>query len=86
MVTSSKRSYAIPKSAGPEPLSLQQSTADLYLHRRHSNTVLSVSVGCLGPGAYKVCLSPLSISGRRRVRFYMQICPSYCLTGDSLTF
>ena len=47
----------------PEPLALWQSTADLYLHRRHSNTVLSVSVGCLGPGAYKVCLSPLSISG-----------------------
>ena len=23
----------------PEPLPLQQSTADLYLHRRHSNTV-----------------------------------------------
>ena len=25
----------------PEPLPLQQSTADLYLHRRHSKTVLS---------------------------------------------
>ena len=47
----------------PEPLPLWQSTADLYLHRRHSNTVLSVSAGCLGPGVYKVCLSPLSISG-----------------------
>ena len=27
----------------PEPLPLQQSTADPYLHRRHSNTVLSQS-------------------------------------------
>ena len=27
----------------PEPLPLQQSTADLYLHRRHSNTILSQS-------------------------------------------
>ena len=58
MVTSSKRVYAIPKSGTPRVPSLQQSTADLYLHRRHSNTVLfSVSVGSLGPGAHKVCLS-----------------------------
>ena len=58
MVTSSKRAYAIPKSGTPRVPSLQQSTADLYLHRRHSNTVLfSVSVGSLGPGAHKVCLS-----------------------------
>ena len=28
----------------PEPLSLWQSTADLYLRRRHSNTVLSQSL------------------------------------------
>ena len=28
----------------PEPLPLQQSTADQYLHRRHSNTVLSQSL------------------------------------------
>ena len=32
MVTSSKRAYAIPRSADP------------YLHRRHSNTVLSQSL------------------------------------------
>ena len=41
MVTSSKRAYAIPSLLHPEPLSLWQSTADPYLHRRHSNTVLS---------------------------------------------
>ena len=28
----------------PEPLTLQQATADLYLRRRHSNTVLSQSL------------------------------------------
>ena len=28
----------------PEPLSLQQTTANLYLHRRRSNTVLSLSL------------------------------------------
>ena len=52
MATSSKRAYAIPKSAAPchtqfcvpEPLPLRQSTADSYLHRRHSNTVLSQSL------------------------------------------
>ena len=44
MATSSKRAYAIQRSLHPEPLPLQQSTADLYLHRRHSNTVLSQSL------------------------------------------
>ena len=62
MATSSKRAYVIPRSAAPEPLPLEQSTADLHRHRRCSNTVVSVSVGSLGPGAHKVCLSPLSIS------------------------
>ena len=41
-MTSSKRAYAIPRSAGPLPL--RQSAADLYLHRRHSNTALSQSL------------------------------------------
>ena len=62
MMTSSKRAYVRPRSAAPEPLPLEQSTADLHRHRRCSNTVVSVSVGSLGPGAHKVCLSPLSIS------------------------
>ena len=44
MATSSKRAYAIPRSAAPEPLPLQQATADPYLHRRHSNTVLAQSL------------------------------------------
>ena len=34
---------------------------------KHSS--VSVSVGFLGPGAHKVCLSPLSISGRNGVWF-----------------
>ena len=39
-------------------------TSDPYFHRRHSNTVLAqTSVRSLGPGAHKVCLSPLSVSG-----------------------
>ena len=35
---------AYPGLLHPEPLSLQESTADPYLHRRHSNTVLSQSL------------------------------------------
>ena len=47
----------------PEPLSLWKSTADLYLHRRHGDTVLSQSLwGSLVSGVHKVCLCPLSIS------------------------
>ena len=45
-VTSSKRAYAIPRSAAPRALPLQQATADLYFHRRHSNTVLTQSLWC----------------------------------------
>ena len=41
MVTSSKRAYAISRSTYPEPRPPRQSTADLYLLRRHPNTVLS---------------------------------------------
>ena len=44
MVTSPKRAYAIPKSGTPRAPSLWQSTADPYLHRRHSNTVLAQSL------------------------------------------
>ena len=57
MVTSSKRAHAISRSAAHR-------APALHLRRRHSNTVLAQSLwGCLHPGAHKVCLSPLSISG-----------------------
>ena len=42
VVTSSKRAYTIPRSAAPKPL--QQATDDMYLHRRHSDTVLAQSL------------------------------------------
>ena len=58
-----QRAYAIPRSTAPGAPASQQSTADTYLLRTHPNTILSVSVGSLGPGAHKVCLSPLSFSG-----------------------
>ena len=64
MATSSKRVYAIPRSAAPRapapaagccwPITPQETL-------KHSSG--SVSVGSLGLGVHKVCLSPLSISG-----------------------
>ena len=44
MATSSKRAYAIPKTAAPRAPAPQQSTADPQLLRRHPDTVLSQSV------------------------------------------
>ena len=48
MVTSSKRAYAIPKSAAPRALPLQQFTDDLFLRGRHSNTVCLSLCGVSG--------------------------------------
>ena len=46
----------------PEPLSPQQATTDLFLHRKHSNTQrqvwLSLCGGSLGTGAHKVLFGP----------------------------
>ena len=39
-----KRAYVIPRSAAPRAPALWQSTADLYLCRRHSDTVLAQSL------------------------------------------
>ena len=44
MATSSKRVVPYPRLLHPEPLSLWQSTGDLYLHRRHWKTILSQSL------------------------------------------
>ena len=51
------------QSHGPcdSPLLTHTSTGDT----QHSS--VSVSVGSLGPGAHKVCLSPLSVSGGKGV-------------------
>ena len=48
MATSSKKAYAIPRSAAPGAQALRQTTADPYLHKRPSDTVLAQSlwVGC----------------------------------------
>ena len=49
IVTSSKKAMPYPGLLHPEPLPLQQATADPYLFRRHSDKVVSVSVESLGP-------------------------------------
>ena len=68
MVTSSKRAYAISRSAAPRCPALVQSTADLYLHRRHSKAGLAQSLGSLLV-CTRFCLSPPSVSGRYGVCF-----------------
>ena len=45
------------------------STADPCLSRSLRHSSGSGSVGSLGPGVHKVCLSPLSVSGRNGVWF-----------------
>ena len=68
MATSSKKAYAISKSAaprGPVPVADHHQTVPPLEMLKHSS--VSVSVGFLSPGVYKVCLSPLSISGGNRV-------------------
>ena len=68
MVTSSKRAYAIPKSAAPRaPAAVHCWSVPAQETPKHSS--VSVSVGSLGPGTHQVCLSPLSISGGNRVWF-----------------
>ena len=66
----------------PELLSLRQSTADPYLHRILKHSSVSDSVGSLGPGATKVCLSPLSISSG----FYCKCSFDLPTIGNSVKF
>ena len=62
MVTSSKRRLCYrlcdPGLLHPEPLPLRQVTADLYLHRRHSNRSDSVSVESSGFWCAQVLFEP----------------------------
>ena len=70
MVTSSKRAYAIPKTAAPwapAPAAGHHQPVPPQETLKHSSG--TVSVGSLGPGAHKVCLSPLSVSGGNGVWF-----------------
>ena len=70
MATSSKRAYAIPKSAAPRvPVPVAVHCWPIPLQEMLKHSSVTISVGSLGPGLHKVCLSPLSISGRNGVWF-----------------
>ena len=58
MVASSKRAYAIPRSTAPRAPAPAKSTADQYLHMRHSNSSVTVSEGSLCPGAQQCLFEP----------------------------
>ena len=65
MAASSKKAYATPRSAAskaPAPAAVHCWPVPLQETLKHGS--VSVSLGSLGPGAHKVCLSPLSISFR----------------------
>ena len=65
MMTSSKRVYAIPKSALPRaPAPVAGHCWPIPPQKMLKHSSVSVSVGSLVPGAHKVCLSPLSVSSR----------------------
>ena len=64
MATSSKKTFAIPRSAAPRaPAPVAGHCWPVPPQETPKHSSVSVSVGSLGPGAHKVCLSPLSISG-----------------------
>ena len=68
MVTSSKRAYVIPKSAAPRvPAPATAHCWPVPPQETLKHNSVSVSVGSLGPCAHKVCLSPLSVSGKNGV-------------------
>ena len=84
MVTSSKRAYAIPRSAAPRapaPVAGHCWPVPLQEMLRHSSG--SVSVGPLVSGVHRVWLSPPSISGRHGVWFQMWFHPSSHFSGAS---
>ena len=70
LMATSKRTYAIPRSAAPRaPASAAVHCWPAPRQETPKYGSVSVSVGSLGPGAHKVCLSPLSISGEYGVWF-----------------
>ena len=84
MVTSFKTAYAIPNSAAARasvPVAVHYWPVPPQEMPKHCS--VSVSVSSLGPGAPKICLNLLSISGQNGVWFWMLICSFYCLAVAS---
>ena len=84
MVTSSKRALAMPRSTAPRaPAPTTGHCWPVPPQETLKHSSVSVSVGSLGPGVHKVCLSPPSVTGRYWVSFQMLFCPSYHLSRAS---
>ena len=70
MATSSKRAYAVPRSAAPRvPVSAAVHCCPVPPQEMLKSSSVLVSVKSLGPGAHKVCLSLLNLSGGNGVWF-----------------
>ena len=70
MATSPKRAYVMPRSTAPRAsVSAAALCWPIPPQKTPKHSSVSMSVGSLGPGAHKVRLSPLSISGGYGVRF-----------------
>ena len=68
MTTSSKRAYAIPRYAAPRaPAPVAGHCRPVPPQEMLKHSFVSGSVGSLGCGVHKVCLNPLSVSGRNGV-------------------
>ena len=64
MATSSKRAYAIPRYAAPRaPVPVAGHSWPMHLQETLKHSSGSVSARSLGPGMYKICLNPPSVSG-----------------------
>ena len=79
MVTSPKRTYAIPKPRTPVPAAVHCQPVPPQEMLKHSS--VSVSVGSLGPGVHKVCLSPLSVAGGNGVCSKREFTPPTVFLG-----
>ena len=83
MVTFSKRTNAIPKSAVPRaPVPVAVHCWPVPPQEMLKHSFVSISVRSLGPGAHKVCLSPLGI-WREWGLILNANCPSYHLARAS---
>ena len=75
MATSSKSAYAIPKSVAPRaPVPVADHCQPVSPQGTLKHSSVSVSVGSLGPGIHKVCLSTLHISGRNTNSPFLPFC------------
>ena len=91
MATSSKRAYAIPRSAAPRAPAPAVGSADPYLHRRHSSTVLrrvpSKRVGAtvVTVGCWKDFEDIPHVQGQRRSPSKMVGMVKLCLESNPIT-